>query len=321
MTAHIVVPSLDPTGEPATLSAPILTGILREEMGFDGVVITDALNMDALRIKHAPERIPVLALKAGVDQLLMPVDGEMDLNVQAVLDAVASGELTEERIDESVERVLRLKWRRGIVADPFVDVEDAAEVVGTPTNAAIAQKITDRTITALRNEDSSGAAILPTTVDGAKVLVAGANGTSITRLASSLQAKGATVTTLSTGTRPTDANVAAAVSAASGTDHVVVVTSRAANAVTDPGRRQALLVDRLAATGVPVTAVAVNDAYDVAVLPENVAFLASYSTTAPSMESVATIISGEIGPAGRLPVEVPGTDGSTLYPHGAGLRW
>lgn len=321
MTAHIVVPSLDPAGEPATLSEPILTGILREEMGFDGVVITDALNMDALRIKHTPDRIPVLALKAGVDQLLMPVDGEMDLNVRAVLDAIAAGELTEARIDESVERVLRLKWRRGIVADPYVDVEDVADIVGTGKNAAAAQKITDGTITALRNEDINGAPILPTTVDDAAVLVAGANAASNTRLASSLQARGAIVATLSTGTRPSDADIAAAVTAAADADHVVVVTNRAANLVTDPDRRQAALVEQLAATGVPVTAVAVNDPYDAAVLPDSVAYLASFSTTVPSMESVAKIIAGEIGPSGRLPVEIPDSDGGVLYPLGAGLRW
>ena len=66
------MPALDPTGDPATLSDPILTGILREELGYDGVVVTDALDMAGRAAKYGDDRVPVLALKAGVDQLLMP---------------------------------------------------------------------------------------------------------------------------------------------------------------------------------------------------------------------------------------------------------
>jgi beta-N-acetylhexosaminidase len=72
MTAHIMVPALDPSGDPATLSHPILTGILREELGYDGVVVTDSLQMEGVRTKYGDDRVPVLALKAGVDQLLNP---------------------------------------------------------------------------------------------------------------------------------------------------------------------------------------------------------------------------------------------------------
>ncbi|HEY9328868.1 MAG TPA: glycoside hydrolase family 3 N-terminal domain-containing protein, partial [Streptomyces sp.] len=72
MTAHIVVPALDPAEDPATLSRPILTGILREELGYDGVVVTDSLGMEGVRTKYGDERVPVLALQAGVDQLLNP---------------------------------------------------------------------------------------------------------------------------------------------------------------------------------------------------------------------------------------------------------
>lgn len=321
MTAHIVVESLDPSGEPATLSEPIMTGILREEMGYDGVIVTDALQMEALHVKHEADRIPVLALLAGVDQLLMPGIGDMDLSVQAVLDAVAEGELTEARIDESVERILRLKWDRGIIHEPFVDVEAVDEVVGTDKNAAIAQDITDGTVTALRNEAADGTPILPTAVDGASFLVTGGNTASINRLATALRARGATVATLPTGTRPSDATIVAAVDAAASADHVVAITYRAVNDVTDPDRRQAALVNTLAATDVPVTAVAVNDSYDVSALADNVAYLATYSTTAPSLEATAKIISGELAPGGKLPVDIPATDGSILFPFGAGLSW
>src|SRR6266545_781906 len=104
MTAHIVVPALDPSGDPATLSHPILTGLLRDTLHFDGLVVTDALGMQGVRDKYGDDRVPVLALKAGVDQLLKSPDGAFSQQYDAVLAAVRSGELTDRRIDESVYR-------------------------------------------------------------------------------------------------------------------------------------------------------------------------------------------------------------------------
>ncbi|MFD0597305.1 glycoside hydrolase family 3 protein [Catellatospora coxensis] len=89
MTAHIVVPALDPSGDPATLSPTILTGVLRERFGFQGVVVTDALNMAGVRTKYGDARVPVLALKAGADQLLMPPN--LALAYDSVLQAVRAG--------------------------------------------------------------------------------------------------------------------------------------------------------------------------------------------------------------------------------------
>lgn len=89
MTAHIMVPALDGSGDPATLSRPILTGILREELGYDGVVVTDSLGMQGVREKYGDDRVPVLALKAGVDQLLNPPS--LDIAWNAVLTAVRQG--------------------------------------------------------------------------------------------------------------------------------------------------------------------------------------------------------------------------------------
>ncbi len=112
MTAHIIVPALDPSGDPATLSKPILTGILRDQLHYDGVIVTDALGMAGLRAKYGDDRIPVLAVKAGVDQLLKPPaddsgNGLYGLQRNSLINAVKSGEISESRIDQSVYRILR----------------------------------------------------------------------------------------------------------------------------------------------------------------------------------------------------------------------
>ncbi|TDD96384.1 glycoside hydrolase family 3 protein [Jiangella asiatica] len=322
MTAHIVVDSLDASGVPATLSRPIITDLLRGELGYDGIVITDALNMDAIREHFGPERVPVLALLAGVDQLLVPEDGEMDIMYQAVLNAVRTGEISEERLDESVARVLGLKWRRGIVEDPYVDVAAVDRIVGNRAHGIAAERITDPTVTALRNDDGDGAPILPVTAEGTSVNIVTTNTAAGNDLAGALRERGATADVIAAGTRPTDATIAAAVQAAGNHDLTVVITSNAADTrVTDPQARQQRLVREVTATGAPVVAVAARNPYDVAYLPEDAAFLAAYSSTTVSMRGVAKVITGEIAPAGKLPVDVPAADGSVLYPIGHGLTW
>ncbi|GAA3485242.1 glycoside hydrolase family 3 protein [Streptomyces yanii] len=313
MTAHIVVPALDPSGDPATLSHPILTGLLREELGFDGVVVTDSLGMAGVRQKYGDERVPVLALKAGADMLVNPP--VMRIAYEAVLAAVRSGELTERRIEESVARVLRLKWRRGIVRAPFVGTADVADTVGTPDHLAVAQRITDRTTTLLRDE--AGALPLRPTD---RVLVTGwddpAAPTTTAALGRALTDRGLATDVLSTGAKPSRARIDAAVAAARSHGATVVLTNRAA---ADPGQQQ--LVKALLASGARVVVVAVRDPYDVMCFPEVPTYLTTYAFNDVAMRSLAGVLTGAIQPAGRLPVTIPDPTrpGTPLFPFGAGL--
>jgi beta-N-acetylhexosaminidase len=322
MTAHIVVPSLDPTQTPATLSEPIMNGILRGELGYDGVVITDALQMAGITSGYGTAEAVVMALNAGVDQLLMPLEGEMDIAYQAVLDAVRAGEISEDRIDQSVTRILNLKWDRGVVADPFVDVSQVDAIVGNEQHLNLADRVTERTITALRNTDADGQTILPADVSGKRVLVTGSESRGNAILADELGARGAITQVRTTGTRPSDTAIAGAVAAAEQSDLTVVTSYRAWDRkITDPNGRQKLLVEALAGTGTPTLAVAARDPYDVAYFPEEVGYLATYSNTTVSMRATARVIAGEIPPQGKLPVDIPAMDGSLLFPLGFGLQW
>jgi beta-N-acetylhexosaminidase len=319
MSAHIVVPALDPSGDPATLSRPIMTGLLRGELGYRGVIVTDSLGMAGVRQKYGDDRVPVLALKAGVDMLLMPPN--LDVAYNAVLGAVASGELTEKRIDESVRRILMVKQRRGVLSRPIVDVSAVARTVGSPEHLSAARDITDRTVTAVRND----AGLLPYAGAGHSVLVTGWNTATfnnVPALATDLAAYGASTTSLVTGL-PTDAKIAEAVTAAGAHDLTVVLTQNAWSTTTDPNRRQQSLVRALLATGKPVVVVAVRDPYDIAYLPDITTYLATYSYTPIAMESLARVLLGIVAPRGRLPVAIPSTDvpPTVLYPFGHGLRW
>ncbi|GAA1136314.1 hypothetical protein GCM10009630_39130 [Kribbella jejuensis] len=315
MTAHIVVPALDPSGDPATLSRPILTGILRRQLRFDGVVITDSLGMQGVRDKYGDAEIPLRAIEAGVDQLLMPVDPGLAYN--SVLNAVRAGRISEARIDESVQRILTLKYDTGLVEQPYVDVSRVLKVVGTPAGTAEAQRIADRSTTLLRND----AALLPLSPGPRKVLVTGYSPAAV---ATALQKRGATTIVKDTGTTPSDAKITDALAAASAADLTVVLTNKAWDTeVTDKLAKQQKLVNGLLAAGGPVVVVPVRDPYDVAYFDAPQTALVTYGSTVVSMEALAKVLYGEIAPAGKLPVEIPAHPETTetLFPFGHGLTF
>ncbi len=316
MTAHLVVDSLDPSGAPATMSKPIMTGILRQEMGFDGVVITDALGMGGATETYPPHRVPVVALQAGVDMLLKPPDGQFQVMYDAVLDAVRDGEISKKRLCTSVTRILELKWDLGLVEDPYVDVEDVPDKVGTPEHLADAQAMTDRSTTLIKND---GTLPLDPEADQS-VLVTGWGATTTQAVADRMAERGADTTVLETGTNPTEAQIAAAETAAGAHDVTVVLTYRAWQ---DASAQQRALVRRLTATGKPVIAVGVREAHDVAHFPDVPAYLATYSWTGVSVRSLAKVLYGEVDPTGTLPVTIPSAEDpdTALYPFGHGLGY
>ncbi len=325
MTAHIIVPALDPSGDPATLSKPIMTGILRDQLHYDGMVVTDALGMQGVRDKYGDDRVPVLALEAGVDQLLKPPtdasgNGIFQLQYDSVLAAVRSGELTEARIDQSVYRILRLKKNHGLFTHPYIDEGKVASRVGTPEHLATEQRITDNTTTLVKN------AVLPLTADNRKIFVTGWGVATTQTLAADIAKRGPATSVLQTGLSPSQAQIDQAVAQANSNDLVVVTTNRAWDVSTASGHNgpgQTNLVKALVATGKPVIVAAVRDAYDIGYFPEAGTYLATYSYTPAALESLTKALFGEISPKGKLPVAIPvaGRPDQVLYPFGHGLGY
>jgi beta-N-acetylhexosaminidase len=285
MAAHIIAPSLDPSNKPASLSQPIVTGLLRHTLHYDGVVITDALDAAALH-GYTDQQIVLDAVNAGVDQLLMPRN--VPLAVRTLLDAVADGTISERRIDESVRRILCTK-----TYDPYVPQQP---VVGTPEHLATMAGAAAKSITVLRDAD------LPLRA-GQNVLVTGWGVGTTTNLANALGA-----TRFYTGS-PSDAVIAQAVTAAQAADVTVVTTS---NAWADTTQQK--LVKALLATGKPIVVTAVGGPYDIAYFPEATTYVAAYGYQLPSITALARVLRGEAPAAGRLPVTVQG-----YFPYGSGL--
>jgi beta-N-acetylhexosaminidase len=150
MSAHIALPAIaGDTSTPATLTARVMSDILRDTLGFRGLAITDAMTMDGVGKGYGVEESSILAVKAGADILLKPSD--VPKAIDAVVAAVERNEISRERIEQSVRRVLELKARSGVAFQRFSSLDALRDVVGAPAHRATAQDIAKRAITLLRD--------------------------------------------------------------------------------------------------------------------------------------------------------------------------
>ncbi len=319
MAAHIVAPSIDPSGLPASLSNPIVTGVLRDTLHYNGVVITDSLSAGALA-PYTHQQIITDAINAGDDELLIcpgAVNGSLNGAVnlpeseQIVLNAVNSGQISEARIDQSVSRILRLKFALGLFRNPYTTSGAVTSTVGTPAHLATMGSVAKDSITLVRNDNG----VLPLAANSGKhVLVTGWGVGTTQNLTNDLTAQGLTTQLLWTGS-PNATTIAQAVAAAKNNDVTVVTSYNAWNDGT-----QQNLVNALLATGKPVIVASVGGPYDLAYYPTAPTFIAAYDYQPPSLVALADAITGT-APTGRLPVTIPNAAGTaTLVPYGTGLR-
>lgn len=313
MTAHVVVEAIDPE-LPATLSSKVLTGLLRNEMGYDGIIITDAMTMDAIDENWGIREATVKAVQAGADVIMATGSFEDQVEtVEAIRDAVRRGALSEKRVDDSVRRVLRVKWKYGLFSHRYADPKRAEAVNGHPLHRKKAFEIGRHSVTLVRNEG-----VLPFSRNGnQRTLVAG-----VIQVPETVDAvksiAGGTAVGWQAGTHdPTPEEIEEAVRLAEQADRILVTTY--SQGKLPPGQSQ--LVRSLLNTGKPVAALSLGLPYDLADYPEVDAYLAAYAldrlqTPNPTaLRAAVEVIFGE-QPGGRLPVTI-----GDLYPYGHGLRY
>lgn len=302
MSAHIVVPALDDSGLPATLSKPILTGLLREEMGFDGLIVTDSLGMSGANVVP-PKQVPVEAFKAGADILLNPPDVKLAYN--SVLEAVQSGEISEERLNESVFRILKAKAEKGLFDDPSTD-PGAIENIGTDEHLQTADEVANRSITLVKNHNN----VLPLQ-QSEDVFITGPSAAKPDLLSNLLNNKGMNTSSFATNTSPTDEQIDEALEQAQKAD-TVIATTYTAN--TNDAQKQ--LVNQLQETGKSVIAAATRNPYDLMVFPDVDGYINTYGYRDVSVKALSRVIVGDVNPFGRLPVTIP-----DLNDYGHGLDY
>jgi beta-N-acetylhexosaminidase len=312
MSAHIALPSVtgDP-GLPATLSGAVMGDLLRGDLGFEGLSITDALDMRALPQGEAQARAVVQAIEAGVDLLLCVPDEEARHRIEdALRRAAASGLLARGRVALSLGRLRRLRtWLSGI-EQPDLRVVRSAEHV------ALAREVARRSITLVRNDlgllplrlasDAHVLAIMPAPRD---LTPADTSSGVAPTLTAAIWRRHRNVDGIVVGHPPTEGEISAVRDQALGADLVVLGTIAASM---DPG--QAALANALLGTGVPIVTIALRAPYDLASYPSSATHLCSYGILPPTMDALGDALFGQLSLVGRLPVAIPG-----LYERGHGL--
>lgn len=342
MTAHIVfpaaaglAPAVAPVGAaahaqslPATLSPAVLEGLLRRELGFDGVIITDALEMKAIADRWGVAEAAVTALGAGADLILLSRPGQAGSVREAIAAAVREGRLAAERLDEAVRLVLELKAAAAArPGDRPAERAAPAPAAGAPADGAppfdaaahrrLAASIAARSVTLVR--DLLGLLPLDPAGPGLWSVVS-----PTPELVEALGRVHAPVRDLPY-VDAADPSVLAEVRSAARSSEVVFVATRMTGGVGPVAPRRsrstargaeapALLVEAALDSGRPVIWVALGTPYDLALLPRAPVYLATYSSSRPSLQALADVVTGRARPLGRLPVSIPG-----LYGAGHGL--
>jgi len=346
MTGHIGLPQVDPTvvaplprdvklkpidtdegGEivvekgtmPTTLS-PIMNGILRRDLGFDGLIVTDAMSMSGLTLYFTQEEASVRALEAGADLLLKPADP--DAAFRGVREAVMKGRLKEQRIDESARRVLAAKYDLGLVSQRITPLDVIDRKVGGKESLELAREIAEHALTLVRDDDKlvplnslkPEARIFNLSITNGDDRLWIANA-----FAGAIAQSGRKIETLVLDDRSSDAEVQKALERANAADLVIaslygrVRTGQARSVgLPEPGAKalSALLTKRM-----PLIGISFGNPYLLQSFPRLRTYVVAYGDMPSLQQAAARALLGEIDITGKLPISLPG-----LYPRGTGIQ-
>lgn len=314
MSSHIYFPALEPRKLPATLSHNVLTGLLRGELGFEGLITTDCMEMKAIKNHYGTVEAVVMAVEAGADLLMISHTFEVQTRaIDALYQAVQEGRISIDRIDASVRRVLAYKAKRGLLNAETS--EPAAIAVGCAEHLEAARRISESSITLVRDDEG----LLPLRRERTLVVTIAATVTSIAD--ESLGSRGSLGEALAKLGLDVDDRVMLpdAVSSlldpiveAARDENVKQIVVGTYNAQFNASQLEA--VERLNELGKPLIVVALRNPYDILKLPETSAYIAAYESRPLALESAAKAMMGIIPFRGRLPVAL-----GENYPIGWGV--
>ncbi len=304
---------------PATMS-PVIGNILRNDLKFNGLIVTDALSMSGLTIYFTQEEAAVRALEADADMLLKPAD--VDASFRGVLAAVKSGRITEQRVEQSARRILAAKYDLGLVDQRITPIDTIDRVVGSRDVVKLATEIAEHAITLVRDEDKL--VPLKNLPPDARVFnLAITNGDDRNWIAnpfvSSLNRVGIKVETVVIDERTTSSEVQKIADRASSADLIIVslygrVRSGQASSVGIPQTGEWAL-KRLIIEKKPLVGISFGNPYLLQSFPNLRTYLVAYGDMPSLQQAVARALVGEIDIVGKLPISLPG-----LYPRGTGIQ-
>ncbi len=319
MVAHIAVPSVDPSGDPASVSRPIITGLIRERMKYRGLIVTDAMEMSGLDVAWSGEAA-VRAVLAGCDLVLLPKDAKVA--VREIARAVRDGRIAESQIDASVLRLLKTKESLGLDRNRFVDEAEIGKNVGRPEDVQEANRITQASITVVKNDGG----VLPLAVEKPLrilhlIMSSDVRNDNISGIPEAEFARRYVKTTNRYVGPDLNAQVSEEIVAEAqrgAFSHVVVsafVRVTSSKGTANMASSHAALLSRLATGGSPLIVLAFGSPYLLRQAPEIPVYLAAYGGVDAAQRAAVSALFGEFDIAGQLPVTLP-----DLFPVGHGLK-
>jgi beta-N-acetylhexosaminidase len=314
MSFHGAMPALDASNDPGTLSQAVLSGVLRNELGFQSMIISDAMDMRGVLDRYGAREAAIRAVAAGADVLIQPLD--VSETIDAVVAGVESGRYAEERLDASVRRILQSKERLGLHRRAEVSLDSARAVVGRSEHLAAAQEVAARSITLVR--DSAAVVPLPASARVLSVTFARRSDFLAGRaFDAELRTAYPRLRSEFVDADQPDAQIARVLAAARDVDVVIVgsYVTHGWNATTvEAPRAFADLVARAGEGGARTVVVALGNPYLLQQIPAVPGYLVAWGGLPVSQQAAARALLGREAIGGRLPIPIP-----PLAPFGAGL--
>ncbi len=316
MTAHIALPKITGDEIPSTLNPKVSTDILRKDLKFDGIITTDAMEMGAIKKTYSDERSAVMAVLAGADVILIPNSSKVAIDT--IEAAVKKGEISEERIEESVRRLLKAKYKLGLAENRFVDLSKVNAIIEKPENVREANAIAEKSITLLRNEKD----FLPINAETAKktmfvVVAADEDPVEGATFIPEVQRRVPNAKIAKLDPRSTQPDYDKVLSDAKGFGNIVlaVFVKRAAEKGTVKlPDMQTNFVNKAIASDKKVAVIAFGSPYLIRQFPEAKTYAVTYAIEDVAQFAATKTLFGEVKFQGKLPVSIP-----NLFEIGSGL--
>lgn len=319
MVGHLQVPAFEPDSKlPSTLSKKIITDLLKDKLGFKGLIVTDAMEMHAITNSFTSGEAAILAIQAGSDAVLFPADPEAV--IKAIISAVKKGDITEERLNQSVRKILLAKKWAGLDKSKLIDIESISQKVGVESHWEIARKLARKSVTLVKDENNLiplsqnknikylHVSILDSKFGGEDNYFNSILKSRLTNLA---------IKSISLNSNYTDYEDA--LTSAKNSDFILLSSYLKVRAFEgDLGftKEQTELVNNLLALDKPLIFMAHGSPYILSRFPTAETYICNYGDTEVSESALAEAIFGEISIQGKLPISIPETD----YKFGAGLQ-
>ena len=309
MIGHLEVPAFDTL--PASLSQKIITNLLQKQLGFNGLIVTDAMNMDAILKIYDEEDAVLLSVKAGNDIILMPPNP--GLAMETIYNAVLAGKITEERIDKSIRKILAAKRWLKIKRKKIMNTQVIINSLNEPTHKQLAENIADHSITLLKKKEE----VIPLDVSKYDKLICitltdGNGGTTATYFQDILQKRIGTVDTYLLTSKSKKKEYNDVLSAAKKSDLIILPVfmevEQQGKKVEKLFEKQIKYLNKLIKVKPPVIVMSFKNPYLISEIPKATTFFNAYSYSKPSQQACLRALLGEIDVNGKLPVSIVKTN-------------